>query len=210
MVLKGQFLERATVVPLNTGEVLEAVSHRGQRLPHVLIVPPPPSEGSGMDNVLAAELAYGAASGGFPTLRFNFRGIGASQGQRSVDANAWLEDVSAAFDACVDNVNTEQVAVFALGASDLLLSAVSKRKVLSGAAFVNPSLLSLPDLRALPERLPLLLLLASSERPQYQSCVDWLTEREHSVDIVNTPDRTFQRGLTEVSKSAQRWLSRLS
>ena len=35
-----------------------------------------------MDHVVAAEVAWAAATAGHPTLRFNFRGVGASQGEQ--------------------------------------------------------------------------------------------------------------------------------
>src|SRR5688572_23837884 len=98
MVLKGQFLERPTLV--QHGElVLEALSHRGERRPGLLALPPPPDEGS-MDHVVWAEVVWAAAMAGFPTLRFNSRGVGASQGQPG-DAQAQLEDARAALQLVV-------------------------------------------------------------------------------------------------------------
>ena len=83
MVMKGQYLERPTLIPLANGLVLEGVSHRGEKRPGLLVLPPPPLEGSGMDHVVGAELAYAVSHAGFPTLRFNYRGVGGSQGEPS-------------------------------------------------------------------------------------------------------------------------------
>ena len=109
MVLKGQFLERATVIPVGT-VVLDGVSHRGTRTPALVVVPPTPAEGGGMDHVAGAELAYAASAAGFPTLRFNFRGIGASQGERG-HGEALLEDALAAVAQAKENVRGGPVVV---------------------------------------------------------------------------------------------------
>ncbi|HZH75420.1 MAG TPA: alpha/beta hydrolase, partial [Archangium sp.] len=71
MVLKGQFLERSTLIPVGP-EVMEGVAHRGDERPPLLVLPPRPEDGGGMDHVIGAELAYAAASAGYPTLRFNY------------------------------------------------------------------------------------------------------------------------------------------
>src|SRR5258706_14457981 len=96
MVASGQFLERPTLIPLASKEVMEGLAHRGTRKPSLLVLPPLPHEGS-MDHVVGAELAWAAAHAGFPTLRFNWRGVGASQGERGsfeADARAALQAAS--------------------------------------------------------------------------------------------------------------------
>ena len=65
MVMKGQFLERPTLIPLANGLVLEGVSHRGERQPGVLVLPPfyykSPSENGLFDfySALADQLGDG-------------------------------------------------------------------------------------------------------------------------------------------------------
>src|SRR5919201_77207 len=77
MVTRGQFLERPALVPVKD-VVMEGLWHRGERRPPLLIIPPAPEEGGSMDHVVATEAAWAAATRGFPTLRFNFRGTGGS------------------------------------------------------------------------------------------------------------------------------------
>ncbi len=48
----------------------------------LLVLPPPPGEGGGMDHVVGRRARLTRLSPGFPTLRFNYRGVGGSQGQR--------------------------------------------------------------------------------------------------------------------------------
>src|SRR4051812_9289647 len=110
MVAKGQFLERPTLIPVKK-TVLEGLSHRGSKLPALLILPPPPGEG-GMDHVLAAEIAWAAATADHPTLRFNYRGIGASQGEVGT-ASEWLTDAEAALRLIEENAKSTSVLVVA-------------------------------------------------------------------------------------------------
>jgi hypothetical protein len=118
MVLKGQFLERPTLIPLDGGLVLEGVSHRGELRPGLLVLPPPPIEGSGMDHVVGAELAFAVSRHGHPTLRFNYRGVGGSQGQPSKRPEDWLEDARAALQLAMDNTEGQRAVVASIGASD--------------------------------------------------------------------------------------------
>ena len=90
-MLPGQVLERPALV--DAGEVtLEGLSHRGARAPPLLLCPP---EGSGMEAPALAELAWASARAGHASLRFQHRGVGASQG--SPDPARRLDDAEAAF-----------------------------------------------------------------------------------------------------------------
>lgn len=77
MVRKGEYLERAVVLP---GEPpLEGLYHRGKKSLGVLILPPGPERG-GMETPLIAEIAWAVTRTGHPTLRLNYPGVGASSG----------------------------------------------------------------------------------------------------------------------------------
>jgi hypothetical protein len=93
MVGEGQYLERATVIPGSAG-ALEGLFHRGRRWPGVVIAPPTPGAGGGMEGPVVAELAWAITRAGHPTLRFNYRGVGASAG--SFDEAAIDLDLDAA------------------------------------------------------------------------------------------------------------------
>ena len=51
--------------------------------PGVVICHPHPLHGGNMDNNVVIALALGLAQDGFVTLRFNFRGVGGSQGSHT-------------------------------------------------------------------------------------------------------------------------------
>src|SRR5437763_6635822 len=75
MVLAGQFLERSVVI----GD-LDALYHRGTRDPPCAIAAPHPAVGGSMLSPVVAELAWALTRGGHPTMRFDYRGVGASRG----------------------------------------------------------------------------------------------------------------------------------
>lgn len=87
MVERGQVLERMTLV--RSGELeLEALYASGtsstpEGLP-VVLAGPHPRFGGNMDSPVLAELVWSLASARRPTLRFNWRGVGASQGECGV------------------------------------------------------------------------------------------------------------------------------
>src|SRR5438067_10848924 len=75
MVLSGQYLERSVVV----GE-LDALYHRGSREPPCAIAAPHPALGGSMLSPVVAELAWALTRAGHPTMRFDYRRVGASRG----------------------------------------------------------------------------------------------------------------------------------
>lgn len=94
MVQAGQYLERMAVIPAGA-EVLEGLYHRGDLPPPVVLVPPHPRDGGSMDAAVVAEGAFAITRAGHATLRFNFRGVGASSGTPGGPAED-LADVEAA------------------------------------------------------------------------------------------------------------------
>ena len=193
MVSKGQFLERPTLIPIGK-HVMEGVSHRGTKAPLLLVLPPPPSEGGGMDHIVGAELAFAASGAGFPTLRFNYRGVGASQGPRSTGA-ALLEDALAALEVAVDNAGGQPVFVASINGSDLValeLLRREKQRVL-GLCLISPTT---SDPAQWPEGV--WVIVGELDNALLRGTV---TSSAARVEVVPSADRTFQRGLPHVGKS---------
>jgi alpha/beta superfamily hydrolase len=94
MVMKGQYLERPTVIA--SGDLfLEGLFHRGSRVPGTLIISALAEGGSPMERPITAELAWAMHQAQRATLRFNPRGFGASQGKPGGPAES-LDDARAA------------------------------------------------------------------------------------------------------------------
>src|SRR5438105_8414107 len=87
MVLAGQYLERSVVV--RSGDLaLDALYHRGKREPPRALASPHPALGGSMIAPVIAELAWALTRAGHATLRFDYRGVGASRGTSRHEANS--------------------------------------------------------------------------------------------------------------------------
>ena len=205
MVTRGQFLERATVIPTGDG-VLEGLSHRGTRAPPLLIVPPPPGEG-GMDHPVGAELAWAATRAGHPTLRFNFRGVGASPG-RPGSPQAQQADVEAALRVLEENAGTVAAALATLGGSaGTALEMGRTHPGLAGLALVSPRLAEVEELARVRE--PLLVVVGEGEPVPRAALAAAVTEAGGTFVIIPGADARFQRNLPEVGRAVVQWLAGL-
>jgi alpha/beta superfamily hydrolase len=204
MVLKGQFLERPTLIPVTDELVLEGVSHRGDARPGLLVLPPPPLEGSGMDHVVGAELAFAVSHAGHPTVRFNYRGVGGSQGQPSRSPNDWLADARAALQLAMDNTEGSLVVVATIGASDAVALRLAELHPLAGLILINPSLAQPSDFEVRAS-LPWPLAVVLAELDERQDRARWaaaLARHEAPLTVVPGATRTYQRNLPMVGKAA--------
>jgi uncharacterized protein len=208
VVLQGQFLERPTLIP-SGGVVLEGLSHRGKASPPLLIVPPPAEEGGSMDHVVAAELAWAAATAGFPTLRFNFRGVGASQGDLGSSADR-AEDARAALELLHENAGTRAAVVASIGGSAALaLELAASRPDLRGLALVAPVGIA-------PERLagfdrPLAVVVGElDDRLPRAALSEAVAQACGRLAVIEKADAVFTRSLPEVGKVVAHLLRRLA
>jgi len=208
MVQKGQFLERSTLVPVGT-EVMEATAHRGKLAPPLLIIPPRPDEGGGMDHVLAAELAWAAAHAGFPTLRFNHRGVGASQGTRGRDL-ALLEDAEAALQVLLENAGTRAVAVAALhGGAQVALALQARDAQVGGLCLVAPADID----PAILARVTCPLLVVQGEqdgRLPRAGVADAVMRAGGDFEVIDDAGAAFHHNLPHVGRAVSAWLRKLS
>ena len=89
--------ERTSVAVDGEGLALEAVWQAGPERAAV-VAPPHPLYGGSLDNPVCVELARALHAEGFAPLRFNWRGVGASQGDATGDFEAARRDYRAALD----------------------------------------------------------------------------------------------------------------
>lgn len=207
MVTRGQFLERPTLIPIGD-VVMEGLSHRGVRRPPLLIVPPPPSEGGSMDHVVAAEIAWAVAIRGFPTLRFNFRGVGGSQGERSEGPDL-LADVEAALRVLSENAGVAQCACAAIGGSaELALELVRRHPGVCGVCLIAPVLVGPANLVGVG--VPVRVILGENDvRQPRVALAAAVTEAGGRVDLVEGADQAFMKNLPEVGRNTAEFLASL-
>jgi alpha/beta superfamily hydrolase len=208
MVTKGQFLERSTLIPVGQ-VVLEGVAHRGKQRPPLLVLPPRPEDGGNMDHVVCAELAWSAVRAGHPTLRFNHRGVGASQG-RSAPGAALVEDAAAALELASENAGGSPVAVAALGgAAQVALALQAQQPRVCGLVLVSPEGVLPASLATV--HLPLLVILgADASSSGRVSLATGVAEAGGQLELIEGTDATFQSNLSQVGRTVAGWLQRLS
>ncbi|MBM4378281.1 MAG: alpha/beta hydrolase [Deltaproteobacteria bacterium] len=200
MVTRGQFLERPTLIPVGT-DVLEGLSHRGVRAPALLILPPDPGLGGDMQHVVAAELTWAATQAGHATLRFNHRGVGASQGRRG-DSHSRLEDAHAALRLLLDNSAAPAAVLAALpGAGPVAFQLASAcPHVVRAIALVSPPSVEAQDVESAAVPVRTILGALDAWHPS-GAVLAALTRQGGAVDVVEHADQRFLRNLPQVGRA---------
>ncbi len=208
MVLKGQFLERSTLIPLGD-DVMEGVAHRGQLRPPLLVLPPRPEDGGGMDHVIGAELAFAASQAGHPTLRFNYRGVGGSQGPRG-SGDALVLEAEAALAVLLENAQAPTAAVATLhGSARMALGLRARHPGVAGLCLVSPRDVAPEALTGLGRELLVVVgeLDTSVSRAALARAVD---EAGGVLEVIEGAGAHFHHALPQVGKVVRAWLQRLS
>src|SRR4051812_27845175 len=154
MVQPGQYLERSVVVH-SGGVALDALYHRGTRAPPCAVAAPHPAFGGSMTVPVVAELAWSLTRAGHPTIRFDYRGVGASQGKRRAaadrigDVSEEAADLLAAIDQLLATTRARSACAvgYSFGAAVALAAARDAR--IERLVLVPPPT-ELPHLRAPP------------------------------------------------------------
>lgn len=162
---------RQSAVAFNSkGYLLEGVIASPQgtlgSLPGVVVCHPHPMFGGSMDNAVVLGMCQSLVQEGFVAFRFNFRGIGKSEGSFT-NGEKEPEDVRAALGMLRDwpGVNRRKVGLagYSFGAS-MLLTGISKYKGAAAFVLVSPPLRSLDNPGVGKDRRPKLLLAGGRDR----------------------------------------------
>lgn len=211
MVQRGQFLERSVVV--KSGALsLDALYHRGSRAPPCVIAAPHPALGGSMTVPAIAELAWALTRAGFPTLRFDYRGVGASQGRsrhvpgegRIGQVDDEVQDLRASLDQLVQSTGSASACAvgYSFGAAVVLAAA--------GDATVSRLVLIAPPTAAWD-----FSALASVHKPLLVVCAhhDDLCDRSRlklpagaQLAVIAHADHSFLRGLQELGRTVAAWV----
>ena len=147
-------------------------------LPAVVVCHPHPLRGGNMDNNVVLALAYSLVDQGFATLRFNFRGVGNSQGQHT-EGKSEYQEVLGALDLMkawpgVDGGRLG-LAGYSFGAS-VILGSTSLQKKAKALALVSPSLLALESTPLKKHNRRSMVITGDQDNlvksEQLQSCLD--------------------------------------
>ncbi len=207
MVTTGQFLERPTLIPVDDGIVLEGLFHRGKK-GGVIIAPPHPLFGGSMDNPVVAEMAYAFFKAGYSTLRFNYRGVGGSQGKPSGDPLKGVDDYLAAIK--VERENT--------GEEDIIGSGYSFGAYITYLVWQRGERLKRMILLSPPTRLfgfdfekievPTLIIAGGRDRFLDPELLEKAHKENPHIYLQTIPeaDHFYFRGLAEIGRIIERWL----
>lgn len=203
-------LEKAVAIPLEPSAMaLEGVFIAGAGGDAgAVIAPPHPLYGGSMDSAVVNELAYAFEIAGISSLRFNWRGVGASAGEPSGESDAADADYAAALVHVEETVPGRVVASgYSFGAAAALRSAAGHPRV-DRIVLVSPPP-SLIDAAALADFSGALLIVAGDRDPLAPRAeLEAIAEAagRARVAVVPEADHFFRSGLSEISRTVSRWL----
>jgi alpha/beta superfamily hydrolase len=207
MVLPGQYLERSVVV----GD-LDALYHRGIREPPCVIASPHPALGGSMIAPVVAELAWALTRAGHATMRFDYRGVGASRGKSRREAGSLqigevseeVEDLRRVTDQLLATAHLSSACAVGYSFGAKVVLEASRDAQISHVVLIAP-----------PNKLADFSALASLEKPLFVVCAhhDVYCERsglqlppQAKIEVILHADHFFGRGLTEMGKAVASFL----
>jgi alpha/beta superfamily hydrolase len=208
MVRRGEYLERMVVVP--SGDLhLEGLYHRGKLRPPCVVAAPHPQQGGSMDSPVVAEIAWAITRAGHATLRFNYRGVGASAGAWSGGPGE-VADLEAAIDQLVETTGSADVAVagYSFGAW-VALQAALRRDEITRLVLVAPPTARF-DFSSLGSVSARVLVIAAEndvlcDAAEIARLLEPLGERGALATIAGA-DHFFTSGLPQVGRLASRFV----
>ena len=135
-------------------------------LPGVVICHPHPLYGGNMDNNVVLSVSFALAEHGFATLRFNFRGVGNSQGEHTKGESEYQE-VLGALDLIKawPEVDGRRIGLagYSFGSSVILGNAELQKRV-EATALISPSLQALEGTALKDSKRPILVVTGDQDK----------------------------------------------
>lgn len=179
-----------------------------------VVAPPHPLMGGSMDSPVATELALAASDAGYGTLRFNWRGVGASAGAPSGEVADADADYAAALDFLEASGEVE-VGGGAIVAAGYSWGALTAARLAPARARTRRAVLVAPppamlDAAALAAWGRPLLVIAG-DRDEYVPEAELRAALEPIEDatlvVLEGVDHFFMSGLADVGRAAREWLA---
>ena len=179
-----------------------------------VLAPPHPVLGGSMTVPVIAELAWAITRAGHPTLRFDYRGVGASQGRirhqpgagRIGDIAGEVEDLGAAIEQLLASTRSSVVCAVGYSFGAAVVMSAAKDVSIDRLVLIAP-----------PTELWNFSALRKLEKPVFVACAehDPLCDRGRlrgmlgkgaTLAVVPEADHAFLRALPELGKSVVAWL----
>jgi hypothetical protein len=174
----------------------------------VLLAPPHPLYGGSLESPVLSELAWAAEEAGCASLRFNWRGVGASTGAssgREADADA---DYGSALDQLAATVSGPLVAGgYSFGSAAAVRAAPIGGRIERLLLVAPPPALVAPAVIAASGR-PALVLVGEYDTlaPARELARAFESAAHVTLRVIPHADHFFLEGLAEIGKSAAEWL----
>jgi alpha/beta superfamily hydrolase len=170
-----------------------------------VIAPPHPLYGGSMESPVVTELAHACEHVGLESLRFNWRGVGASQGAVTGDADAAVADYAASLDWVEDTVDGPVVACgYSFGAATAVRAAASRprvRRLLLVAP--PPSMLDDAMLESFKGRVDVIVGDRDEFAPLAELTPMLARLERSSLDVISETDHFFMRSLRDLAQLAR-------
>ncbi len=154
-IAKGMTLEGIIALPDGEGP-----------FPGVVMCHPHPLNGGNMDNNVVVAVTFGLADAGIASLRFNFRGVGNSQGEHSKGEKEYEETLVAMdFLGALPDVNDERIGLGGYSFSTRVICAHKQLyKKPRAIALVAPSLEAITDSPLQSDKTPRMIITGDRDR----------------------------------------------
>ena len=175
----------------------------------VVIAPPHPLYGGSMESPVVSEIAWACTRAGFASLRFDWRGVGASGGTPSGDAEDAIADYAAAIAQLASTVPGRLLAAgYSFGAAAAVRAAATEPRV-RGLILVAPppSMLDRGALTARPR--DVLILTGEHDSLAPAAALEAVAQdlpRARFVQIEEA-DHFFGAGLAAIGREITNWLA---
>ena len=202
-------LEKAVAIAWDEGQsALEGIFIAGSGAAGAVIAPPHPLYGGAMESPVVTEIAFGCEKAGIASLRFNWRGVGASAGQASGEPGDADADYEAALAYLEETVAGSVVACgYSFGAA-VALRVAGRHPRANRLVLVSPppALLDPAAFEVYPGRILVVAGGRDSFAPvaEIERLVD--SARRARLEIVPEADHFFAVGLATLSRVAGEWL----
>ena len=175
-----------------------------------VIAPPHPLYGGSMDSPVVTEIAHACEHARFESLRFNWRGVGASAGDVTGDGAIAFADYVAALDWLEETVPGPIVACgYSFGAATAVRAVAGRTRVTRILLIAPPpTMLDTEALQAFPGE----VFAAVGDRDEFapwekvQDCIGAL--RRSQFELLQGADHFFMQELDAIGKLARKFLER--
>jgi len=198
--------EQTVVIPIPDADLTLEGAWQAGDAGGAVIAPPHPEYGGSLDNPVVHQIAHGLFRAGLASLRFNWRGVGASQGAVTGDTNSAEVDFAGALDQLCETSGTNVVAAgYSFGAATALRIAANDRRV-RRVLLVAPPVQMLAGIALEELRRPVRIAVGDRDAFAPLGELEPLVSRipDATLDVVAGADHFFSVGLSELSGWAAR------